>query len=123
MATQTRDRHLYLAFGVRKLEKLNGFRLHVPRTGGLPALIHRPGQHRVVAFCATIMLTVGRVVLQLTYFIARRTVAFVAIVTVLVMTFGGFATGQETLGWLGFLRSATRNFNDRSLAATLEAGL
>lgn len=69
------------------------------------------------------MLTVGRVVLQLTYFIARRTVAFVAIVTVLVMTFGGFATGQETLGWLGFLRSATRNFNDRSLAATLEAGL
>lgn len=123
VVTQARNRYLYLTFRMWQLEKFNRFRLHIPRTGCLPILVHRPGQHGVMAFGKTRVLTVGRIVIQLTRFNARRTIAFVAAVAVLVVTLGGSTTRQETLWWLGFLRTSTRNFNDRSLAAALEAGL
>lgn len=120
VAAEARRVHLYLALGMRQLTKLNGLRLHVPRPCRLPILIHRLDHHRVVALGLTRMRTLGGVVGQIAGLATRRTLhSLVAIVHVLVVTFGRFPAGQMTFRRFCFLRQATVDFDDCAAAAAL----
>lgn len=124
VASQAGRRYLLFALGMRQFQDLHHLRPDVPRSRGLPFLVHSSCQHRGVASGLAGMLAQCGVVGEVADFAADRTVvALVTVVQVLVVARGGLFAGQLALGRLRFTSTTTLDFDHGARATTLQAGL